>query len=58
MLIYFKKILLSTSLEAVLKILLGFKVEAGPNVQPQEYSKYFEDWTLGPNKGFEPEKGF
>jgi hypothetical protein len=43
MLIYFKKILLSTSLEAVLKILLGFKVEAGPNVQPQEYSKYFED---------------
>ena len=30
-------------LEAVLKILLGFKVEAGPSVRPQEYSKCFED---------------
>jgi hypothetical protein len=26
-----------------LKSLLRFKVKAGPSVQPQEYSKYFED---------------
>ena len=30
-------------LEAVLKTFLGFKVKAGASVQPQEYSKYFED---------------
>jgi hypothetical protein len=30
-------------LEAVLKTLLGFKVKAGPSVQPEEYTKYFED---------------
>jgi hypothetical protein len=42
----------------VLKTLLGFKVKEEPSVQPEEYTKYFEDWTLGPNKGFEPEKGF
>ena len=46
------------SLEAVLKTLLGFKVKAGPSVQPEEYTKYFEDWTPGPNKGFEFEKVF
>jgi hypothetical protein len=42
----------------VLKTLLGFKVKAGPSVQPEEYTKYFEDRILGPNKGFEPEKDF
>ena len=31
------------ALEAVLKTLLGFKVKAGPSVQPEEYTKYFED---------------
>ena len=30
-------------LEALLKILLGFKVKAGLSVQPEEYTKYFED---------------
>jgi hypothetical protein len=30
-------------LEAVLKSLFRFKVEAGPSVHPQEYTKYFED---------------
>jgi hypothetical protein len=24
----------------------------------KEYTRYFEDWTLGPNKGFEPKEGF
>jgi hypothetical protein len=42
----------------VLKPLLGVKVKAEPNAQPEEYTKYFEDWTLGSNEGFEPEKGF
>ena len=34
---------MQTGLEAVLKTLLGFKVKAGPSVQPEEYTKYFED---------------
>jgi hypothetical protein len=54
----YRKLLSDFGLEAVLKTLLGFKVEAGPSVQSEEYTKYFEDWTFGPNKGFDPEKVF
>jgi hypothetical protein len=32
---------------------IGFKVKAKQNVQPQEYIKYFEDWTFCSNAGFE-----
>jgi hypothetical protein len=34
---------MANDLEAVLKFPLGFKVKAGPGVQPQQYTKYFED---------------
>jgi hypothetical protein len=51
-------IITKETLKAVLKTLLGFKVKAGLSVQPQEYSKYFEDWTLGPNEEFEPMREF
>jgi hypothetical protein len=46
------------TLDVVSKSSIGFRVKAECGVQPQEYIKYFEDWTLRSNTGFGPEGRF
>ncbi len=49
---------LQTILEAISKIGFWFKVAAGPSVKPEEYHRYFEDFTRGTNKEIGPKDIF
>ena len=44
--------------EVVSKPSIGLKVQADWNDQPQEYRKYFENWTSQSNTEIGPERGF